>query len=148
MIEGYVGYSGQLSSSDEEEHGLDQSKLGMLSSEEDSEDEFDVANPVQLVQLWELGWQAADIPVLLVPEPIAFLISRKQWTGLLLRASWHDKCVDKQANPLSTLPGMAFPTDEHLVWKARRNLFLLSCKPTCVARLGTPPSPLTATASE
>ena len=46
-----------------------------------------------ILKKWGIATLADDIPVLLVPEPIAFLVCRNEWQDLLLRACWHDSLV-------------------------------------------------------
>ena len=46
-----------------------------------------------ILEKWGITTLADDIPVLLVPEPIAFLVCRNEWQDLLLRVCWHDSLV-------------------------------------------------------
>ena len=79
-----------------------------------------------VVQDWNLGIPAGEVPVLLLPEPIVCLIANSRWTHLLLRAAWHEHVLpdvssaeassESNLAPLfRTIPN--WPPADSLVWQ-------------------------------
>ena len=61
-------------------------------------------------------------PMLLVPEPIAFLLANGLWHKLVLRTKWHRTCAMPNGHTLASpvwqrLPGIDFPDLSAVVWE-------------------------------
>eukprot|EP00972_Heterocapsa_arctica_P052622 7743667-Heterocapsa_arctica.AAC.1 len=49
----------------------------------------DTVSAKALLRAWGVDSAAADLPVLLLPFPIAYVVSVRGWDNLLLKAAWH-----------------------------------------------------------
>ena len=65
------------------------------------------------LDVWNEDGQSCDFPVLVLPDPIVFLIMHKQWAQLQILARWHIGWVQhKVATPLV----LGWPPPEAQVW--------------------------------
>ena len=92
--------------------------LGFL-SDTDDEEILDTSNAADVLALWGLAAHADDIPILLVPEPIAFLISQGRWTEVMILCSWHN-LINADGHQLwqgrHLFAEVPWPPLEHQVW--------------------------------
>ena len=96
-----------------------------LSDSEDSlrDDALRVASPTALdvLRSWGLAMAPDMIPALLVPEPVAFLISRGQWSSVMLRTSWHRRLVspagDQWHPPKPLFHDIPWPPEASAAWE-------------------------------
>ena len=73
----------------------------------------------EILQAWGIDTPADDLLVLLLPEPIVYLLSRGQWQDLLLRTSWHHRLVLAHGILVPSLPfdAIAWPPENSPTWE-------------------------------
>ena len=105
---------------------------GMLSSDSEEGGACQaLLSASELLHTWGITVPAKDIPVLLLPEPIAFLIGHGEWTELMLQVSWH-KLLHKVSGDadMSMLQPIfetvSWPTFESPVWKCSSVAYAVS----------------------
>ena len=49
----------------------------------------------EVLRSWGIEGSAEDVPILLLPDPIGFLIFQRKWTSLILRTKWHLRLIDR-----------------------------------------------------
>jgi hypothetical protein len=83
-------------------------------------DSFQTFKVKEMLEKWGLQMNAAEIPLLCLPEPLSALICTGNWSTLLLRSSWHKMLVDQWGSsnfvdkPLFI--NLAWPPSSSLVW--------------------------------
>ena len=71
----------------------------MLSSDSEHEGLAETEASVSVADVlaqWGLDISPEDIPVLLMPQPIVYLIGRRKWSTILLRTEWHRLLIDRE----------------------------------------------------
>ena len=88
------------------------------SSDDEVDEPVGAKFPSDFLRMWGVSESAQHIPVLLVPEPIAYLISQGVWTELVLRTGWHSTLVNEAGDSFKgrALPGIGFPSQSSALW--------------------------------
>ena len=58
----------------------------------------------QVLNSWGQTCAAADVPVLILPAPIAYLIFSGAWHHVLIRTAWHQRLVDARGRKYISKP--------------------------------------------
>ena len=66
----------------------------------DSDDDNSELCAEGVLRTWGVAEPAGDIPVLLVPEAVLFLIMNRQWQHIVILARWHDTLVNQLGQSL------------------------------------------------
>jgi hypothetical protein len=78
----------------------------------------DTMSAKALLRAWGVGAAAEDIPVLLLPFPVAYLLSVRAWGSFLLLARWHRGLHMHRFSRASRLPGpvLGWPPRDSAIW--------------------------------
>jgi hypothetical protein len=75
----------------------------------------------QVLREWGAQHAAHDIPTLLLPEPIAFLLAHGQWHQLLVLTRWHQDLVNQKGDSLwrnkVLFDSIAWPPSDSTTWQ-------------------------------
>ena len=88
-----LGGDGVLSDSTDNEERVD----NFLSSGSDDESRLRFpCNAKTVLHAWGVSESVADLPMLIVPSPIAYLMLNGKWEHVLLRADWHTRLINRE----------------------------------------------------
>ena len=71
--------------------------FGTLSSDSESEERLISGAASDILRAWGITCDAKDLPILFLPDSVAFLLSRKVWKHLAFRTEWHKSLIDRHA---------------------------------------------------
>ena len=69
----------------------------MLSSDSDDDDPAQLNLACDVLQDWGLDVNADDVPILLLPEPIVYLIMQGEFSEVMFLLEWHSKLYNSVA---------------------------------------------------
>ena len=77
--------------SDSDEDGGDDGDCGPPCLSSDSDDEAELFTATDALRHWGVDVEAEEVPVLLLPQPICFLILQRDWKTIMMLTSWHER---------------------------------------------------------
>ena len=116
------GATDGLSSSDDLHGSSTSCGTVRMSSDSEPEDIDTMEYPVgEVLANWDLDMACDKVPILMMPEPIVYLIAKRKWSTVLLRTAWHEFLVSstgqRDCDGHYLFPNIHWPPADSPVWE-------------------------------